>query len=89
MRRIRSCPSTEPVYPRSRRRSGAGVSARVLLIEDNADLAFGLQRNLEFEGYTVDVLWPLLQFQRSGEARSSRILPFYLHNDDGQGREAC
>jgi len=31
------------------------VSARILLIEDNADLAFGLQRNLEFEGYEVEV----------------------------------
>jgi DNA-binding response OmpR family regulator len=31
------------------------VSARILLVEDNADLAFGLQRNLEFEGYAVEV----------------------------------
>ena len=29
--------------------------ANLLLVEDNADLAFGLQRNLEFEGYTVEV----------------------------------
>ncbi len=29
--------------------------ARVLLVEDNADLAFGLQNNLEIEGYEVMV----------------------------------
>ncbi len=28
--------------------------ARVLLIEDNANLAFGLRNNLEIEGYVVD-----------------------------------
>ncbi|HVL66524.1 MAG TPA: response regulator transcription factor [Vicinamibacterales bacterium] len=28
---------------------------RVLIIEDNHDLAFGLRNNLEIEGYTVDV----------------------------------
>lgn len=39
------------------------------------------------EGHTVDVLWPLLQFHRSGDARSSRILPLYFHEDDGHGRE--
>ena len=31
------------------------MSSSILLIEDNADLAFGLQRNLEFEGYEVEV----------------------------------
>ena len=29
--------------------------ARVLLVEDNADLAYGLQNNLEIEGYEVVV----------------------------------
>jgi DNA-binding response OmpR family regulator len=29
--------------------------SRILIIEDNEDLAFGLQRTLEFEGYDVDV----------------------------------
>lgn len=28
---------------------------KILIIEDNADLAFGLRRTLEFEGYEVDV----------------------------------
>ena len=28
---------------------------RVLVVEDNADLAFGLRNNLEIEGYAVDV----------------------------------
>jgi DNA-binding response OmpR family regulator len=28
---------------------------RILLVEDNADLAFGLRNNLEIEGYEVDV----------------------------------
>ena len=31
------------------------MSASVLLVEDNTDLAFGLQRNLEFEGYRVQI----------------------------------
>jgi len=31
------------------------VSARVLVVEDNADLAFGLRNNLEIEGYDVEV----------------------------------
>lgn len=29
--------------------------SRILIIEDNEDLAFGLRRTLEFEGYEVDV----------------------------------
>lgn len=29
--------------------------ARILIIEDNADLAFGLRNNLEIEGYSVEV----------------------------------
>lgn len=29
--------------------------ARILIIEDNADLAFGLRNNLEIEGYAVEV----------------------------------
>lgn len=29
---------------------------RILLVEDNADLAFGLRATLEFEGYDVDVV---------------------------------
>ena len=28
---------------------------RVLVVEDNADLAYGLQNNLEIEGYDVRV----------------------------------
>ena len=28
---------------------------RLLIIEDNAELAFGLRNNLEIEGYAVDV----------------------------------
>ena len=31
------------------------TDARILLVEDNADLAFGLQTNLDVEGYTVRV----------------------------------
>ena len=30
-------------------------AARVLVVEDNGDLAFGLRNNLEIEGYEVDV----------------------------------
>ena len=29
--------------------------SRVLVVEDNPDLAFGLRNNLEIEGYEVDV----------------------------------
>ncbi len=36
-------------------------------------------------GHTLDVLWPLAQFQRAGQANASRILPFYVHKDDGAG----
>jgi DNA-binding response OmpR family regulator len=32
-----------------------GDQPNILLVEDNPDLAFGLQRNLEFEGYSVEV----------------------------------
>ena len=28
---------------------------RVLIVEDNADLAYGLRNNLEIEGYAVEV----------------------------------
>jgi two-component system alkaline phosphatase synthesis response regulator PhoP len=31
------------------------MTGRVLVIEDNSDLAFGLRNNLEIEGYAVDV----------------------------------
>ena len=31
------------------------MSRRILVVEDNPDLAFGLRNNLEIEGYTVDV----------------------------------
>jgi len=31
------------------------MKARVLVVEDNPDLAFGLRNNLEIEGYAVDV----------------------------------
>ncbi|MBI4879467.1 MAG: hypothetical protein HY812_07375 [Planctomycetes bacterium] len=37
-------------------------------------------------GHTLDVLWPLAQFQRAGEASASRVLPFYVHKDDGAGK---
>ena len=33
----------------------ANETARVLLVEDNEDLAFGLRNNLEIEGYRVEV----------------------------------
>lgn len=32
-----------------------GVRQRILIVEDNEDLAFGLRHNLEFEGYEVAV----------------------------------
>ena len=31
------------------------MSARILVVEDNADLAYGLRNNLEIEGYEVEV----------------------------------
>ena len=45
------------------------VSPRILLVEDNRDLAFGLQRNLEFEGYAVEVA----EDGPTGLARSPKI----------------
>src|SRR5213075_2644244 len=41
--------------PAPRRRRSAGMT-RVLVVEDNADLAFGLRNNLEIEGYDVVVV---------------------------------
>ena len=61
------------------------MSARILLIEDNTDLAFGLQRNLEFEGYEVQVV----EDGRSGLARAQAsehdlvILDLMLPEMDG------
>src|SRR5581483_1259213 len=40
--------------PRERRR-GSGRMRRILVVEDNPDLAYGLRNNLEIEGYTVEV----------------------------------
>src|SRR5687767_7289586 len=31
------------------------MSRRILVVEDNPDLAFGLRNNLEIEGYDIDV----------------------------------
>jgi DNA-binding response OmpR family regulator len=31
------------------------VTKRILVVEDNADLAYGLRNNLEIEGYTVEI----------------------------------
>jgi DNA-binding response OmpR family regulator len=31
------------------------LTARILVVEDQRDLAFGIQRNLEFDGYRVDL----------------------------------
>src|SRR6266566_3574469 len=39
----------------ARARGGDGVT-RVLVIEDNPDLAYGLRNNLEIEGYNVEVV---------------------------------
>lgn len=36
-------------------RNGDPPAARILLVEDNGDLAYGLRNNLEIEGYAVDV----------------------------------
>jgi DNA-binding response OmpR family regulator len=35
--------------------TGAGEGARILVVEDNHDLAYGLRNNLEIEGYEVEV----------------------------------
>lgn len=32
------------------------MTARILLVEDQEDLAFGIQKNLEFDGYEVEVI---------------------------------
>jgi DNA-binding response OmpR family regulator len=37
------------------RNVGASLQQRILVIEDNEDLAFGLRNNLEIEGYSVEL----------------------------------
>ena len=37
-------------------KAGAEGDCRILVIEDNANLAYGLRNNLEIEGYAVDVV---------------------------------
>jgi DNA-binding response OmpR family regulator len=59
--------------------------SRILIIEDNADLAFGLRRTLEFEGHDVDVAsdGPSgLAMARSGEAELV-LLDLMLPGMDG------
>jgi DNA-binding response OmpR family regulator len=48
-----------------------GPLARILVIEDNEDLAFGLRNNLEIEGYRVE----LAADGRSGLTRAREFLP--------------
>ncbi|MEO6326032.1 MAG: response regulator transcription factor [Thermoanaerobaculia bacterium] len=58
---------------------------RILIVEDNADLAFGLRNNLEIEGYVVDVAVDGLQ--GLDRARATRpdlvILDLMLPELDG------
>jgi two-component system, OmpR family, alkaline phosphatase synthesis response regulator PhoP len=59
--------------------------SRILIIEDNADLAFGLQKTLEFEGYEVEVAedGPTgLERARSGSAELI-VLDLMLPGMDG------
>jgi DNA-binding response OmpR family regulator len=59
--------------------------SRILIIEDNADLAFGLRRTLEFEGHDVDVAsdGPTgLDMARAGEAELV-LLDLMLPGMDG------
>jgi len=59
---------------------------------DNVDEKFNFWPIARYEtveqppGHALDVLWPLARFQESGDARHSRILPFYWHDEDGQGK---
>ncbi|MEX1256393.1 MAG: response regulator transcription factor [Gemmatimonadota bacterium] len=58
---------------------------KILIVEDNADLAFGLRRTLEFEGYDVEIAedGPTgLQEARSGEAELV-LLDLMLPEMDG------
>ena len=49
--------------------------SRILIIEDNVDLAFGLQRTLEFEGHQVDVCGDGEQgIERAGAGEPDLIL---------------
>jgi DNA-binding response OmpR family regulator len=61
------------------------MTSRILVIEDNADLAFGLRNNLEIEGYAVEVAAD--GAQGLGRARQTRpdlvILDLMLPGLDG------
>ena len=39
---------------------------RVLIVEDNQDLAFGLKTNMEVQGYEVTLVNPKYSFQEDG-----------------------
>jgi len=61
------------------------MHARILVIEDNTNLATGLRNNLEIEGYQVDVArdgWTGLEMAREGE-HDLIILDLMLPRMDG------
>ena len=53
--RLPPSPDLVLALPAERLNSVAGVRGRILIVEDNDDLARGLANNLEIEGYSVEI----------------------------------
>ena len=65
-------PDVAAVDFRRAHRGPAGMT-RILIVEDNADLAVGLRNNLEIEGYDVDDFGQRRRRARGFPGRSIRI----------------
>ncbi len=60
---------------------------RILLVEDDADLADAVARNLERSGFTVDVAGDLAEAAASVETRTHEVVVLDLGLPDGDGLE--
>jgi len=63
------------------------VKARILLVEDDADLARGLAFNLRHEGYEVDVAGTVKDGRRLAQQGKADLLVLDLALPDGDGLE--
>jgi len=75
-----------PLMPRSDgATAGAGRMAKILVIEDNRDLALGLRANLEVEGYEVDVAYTGKDGLRKAETGRPALVVLDLMLPDIEG----